>query len=73
MSQRGLIVFAQAASLALALALLTSCTEGGASQQEPQAKPASALMRGMDQDRAADWQDEPAPPQFESPPPEEFR
>lgn len=68
-------VVAEVATLALGAALLAGCTEGGGSQQEqPQAKPASALMRGMDQDRApGDWRDEPAPPQFESPPPEEFR
>ena len=74
MRKQRLIVVAEVATLFLGTALLIGCTEGGGAQQEqPQAKPASALMRGMDADRAPDWRDEPAPPQFESPPPEQFQ
>lgn len=73
MWQRGLIVVAEVAALALGTAVLTSCQGEGGSSQQQEAKPASALMRGMNEDRPPDWRDEPEPPQYESPPPEQFQ
>jgi hypothetical protein len=69
MREQRLIVVAEAAAIALGAAMLTSCSEDGGRQ----AKPASALMRDMDQDQPPNWRDEPEPPQFESPPPESYQ
>lgn len=73
MCKQRLIVVAEVAALSLGAALLTGCAQQGGGQPEPQAKPASALMRDMNEDRPPDWRDEPAPPQFESPPPDQYR
>lgn len=69
MWQRRLIVVAEAVTLAFSAALLTGCQEEGGRQ----AKPASALMRDMNQDQPPDWRYEAEPAQFESPPPEHFK
>ena len=69
MWQRRLILVAEAVTLALSAALLTGCQEEGGRQ----ARPASALMRDMNQDQPPDWRYEAEPTQFESPPSEQLR
>ena len=69
MRQQRLIVVAEAAAVALGTMLLIGCQQEGGRQ----AKPASALMRDMNQDQPPDWRAEPEPTQFESPPPQRFQ
>ena len=68
MRKQKLIVVAEVATLALGAMLLIGCQQEGGRQ----AKPASALMRDLNQDQPPDWRAEPEPSQFESPPPEHF-
>ena len=69
MREQRLIVVAEVAVLALGAMFLAGCQE----ESGRQAKPASALMRDLNQDQPPDWRAEPEPTQFESSPPEHFQ
>jgi hypothetical protein len=71
MWEQRLIVVAGMALVGGGTMFLVGCETGGGQPQQEQARPASALMRDLDQDKPPDWRDEAEPPQFESPPPPE--